>query len=197
MVMIMQTKEQIREQMKKLRTLLTPGERGQLSAAACDNLTNLVKSLGGPEQAILGYLSLPGELNIDPLLYAWKEADHAVGIPVVSGSELIPSLLPERHELRRGRFNLQEPLPDRAVPLPLEQIGCIILPGLAFDRRGYRVGYGKGYYDRFLSRFTDLPILIGIAFDFQLCERIPADSHDIPVDFIVTPTVSIAKKLGV
>ncbi len=190
MAMSMQTKDQLRETMKKLRAALSATERDKLSTAACHNLAELLDKLGQPKRAILGYLALPGELNIDQLLYSWKGTNYTVGIPVVSGSELIPCLLPAPDEMRRGRFNLREPLPEKVVALPLAEIGCIIMPGLAFDRRGYRLGYGKGYYDRFLSRFTIQPLLVGMAFDFQLCDHIPADAHDIPVDYLVTPSGS-------
>lgn len=191
----MPTKEQIRSQIKRLRSKLSPAEREQLSSATCTRLLGLENCLLSPDKAILGYLALQSELTIDPLLYHLKDNSIRVGITVVSGQELLPCELPQPDSLRTGNFNLREPNPDAIVPLPLPIIDCVILPGVAFDYRGYRVGYGKGYYDRFLSKFGKLPLLVGAAFDFQIYESLPTADHDIPVDYIVTPTRLLCCKI--
>lgn len=69
---------------------------------------------------------------------------------------------------------------DSLIDVPLSQIDCILVPGLGFDRDHYRLGYGKGYYDRFLAQAGNIPT-IGVGFKEQLCEKLPRDSWDIPV----------------
>ncbi|RLF88523.1 5-formyltetrahydrofolate cyclo-ligase, partial [Thermococci archaeon] len=85
-------------------------------------------------------------------------------------------------ELRPGKFNIMEPREaiDEEVNLDL-----IVVPGVAFDESGYRLGFGKGYYDRFLRSFRETTKL-GLAYEFQVLEEVPRDEGDIPVDFIIT-----------
>jgi 5-formyltetrahydrofolate cyclo-ligase len=87
-------------------------------------------------------------------------------------------------ELEPGRFGLLEPPsnPERAVE-PRE-IDLVLVPGIVFDHGGYRIGYGGGYYDRFLARLDASSI--GLAFEMQLVERVPREPHDVPVDAIAT-----------
>ena len=67
-----------------------------------------------------------------------------------------------------------------------EALDVIVVPGLAFDPRGYRIGYGAGYYDRTLPRFRPPALAVGVAFDFQLAPDLPSTDNDVPVDLIVT-----------
>jgi 5-formyltetrahydrofolate cyclo-ligase len=98
-----------------------------------------------------------------------------------------------------GSFGLREPSRGALVPIEAlrHEFACVIIPGLAYDLHGTRVGYGKGYYDGFLARFRGagqphLPV-IAPAFDFQLLdEAIPIAPHDVPVDIVVTPTRTLA-----
>ena len=82
-----------------------------------------------------------------------------------------------------GRYVHLEPN-DQASPIPLERIDLVVVPGIVFDREGYRLGYGKGYYDRFLkiSRAKS----VGLTFGFQRVEKIPHDDHDQSVDVVIT-----------
>ena len=95
--------------------------------------------------------------------------------------------LDELVEGRRGRW---EPDPAHAEPVPDAALGLVVVPGLAFDRRGWRVGFGAGLYDRFLSR-VDAPT-VALAFSLQILDRLPVEPHDVPVDWIVTEGETIA-----
>lgn len=84
-----------------------------------------------------------------------------------------------------GRLYLVPYTLDALVEVPLEKIDCILVPGLGFDRQMYRIGYGKGYYDRFLAKAGDIPT-IGVGFKEQLCqELLPRDPWDIPVKELI------------
>lgn len=87
------------------------------------------------------------------------------------------------NELKTGKFNIKEP-PSHHPRISLNKIDLIILPGIAFDKAGNRLGYGKGYFDRLLKKTKAYKI--GLAYDFQIVENIPAETHDQKVDLIVT-----------
>ena len=91
-----------------------------------------------------------------------------------------------------GRFGIREPKPQVGTPQAIADIDAILVPAVAFDRRGYRVGYGGGYYDRFLPELRGRAVRVGLAFACQLVDSVPAGAHDVPVDFIVTETEIIA-----
>ena len=83
--------------------------------------------------------------------------------------------------LERQHFGIFQPRAGHVREVPLEDIDLVIVPGVAFDKYNMRLGRGHGYYDRFLSSLPDRTKTIGLAFDFQVVENLPKDSHDIPV----------------
>jgi 5-formyltetrahydrofolate cyclo-ligase len=92
-----------------------------------------------------------------------------------------------RAELGPGCFGLVEPLPEAAQRVAAPQPEVVLVPALAFDRRGYRLGFGGGYYDRFLPALTCRPLLVGPAYAFQLQDALPVEPWDQPVHLVVTP----------
>ena len=111
----------------------------------------------------------------------------AVPITIVSQNKLIASLLIDfDKELSKGPYGILQPKSDFVRPVPLRKIDLIIVPGVAFDSRGHRLGHGTGYYDRFLSKITENVLTIGLAFDFQLVDNIPTSSHDIAVKELIS-----------
>lgn len=87
-------------------------------------------------------------------------------------------------QLETVYMDLKEPIPSKTTYVSPEEIDVIIVPGIVYDPNGYRIGYGGGYYDRYLTTYEGN--LISIAFDFQIVESVPTESHDIPVDIIIT-----------
>jgi 5,10-methenyltetrahydrofolate synthetase len=92
-------------------------------------------------------------------------------------------------ELVEGGRGLWEPNPARARPVPLEAVDVVLVPGIAFDRHGHRIGFGAGYYDRFLAGVSAPKI--GLAYSLQIAQRIPYSPRDVPVDWIVTEAETI------
>ena len=86
--------------------------------------------------------------------------------------------------LARTDWGTQEPVPDTATALQLQDIDLILVPGIAFDRRGYRLGYGQGGYDRILAHYSGEAW--GLAFELQLIDSLPHEPHDIPCSRIIT-----------
>lgn len=92
-------------------------------------------------------------------------------------------------QLENVYMDLQEPKPECTKLVPREKIDCIIVPGIVFDKKGYRIGYGGGYYDRYLAQYKGM--LISLAFNIQVTESVPVESYDIPVDLLITETERI------
>lgn len=131
---------------------------------------------------ILAYHSLPDELGTASFLERW-ESEKQLFLPRVNGEEL--EILPYQSGcVKEGAFHIQEPLGGGSVPVG--EMDLVIVPAVAFDHKGMRLGRGKGYYDRLLidARCPK----VGVGYDFQLLDSLPAEPHDIPMDFIVTET---------
>lgn len=129
---------------------------------------------------ILLYHSLPDELSTREFIDRWHKRKHFF-LPRVNGVNL--EILPyDRSSLRLGSFHIEEPSGDDITPI--DRIEMIIVPAVAYDRRGNRVGRGKGFYDRLLAD-TDAT-KVGVAYDFQLVDEIDAEPHDVKVDVIIT-----------
>ena len=89
-------------------------------------------------------------------------------------------------DLAAGKFGILEPRPEALRPAAFDQIGAVLVPGLAFDETGNRLGRGLGHFDRLLQQTSG--VKIALAFDFQVVDEVPAEAHDARMDFIVTET---------
>jgi 5-formyltetrahydrofolate cyclo-ligase len=96
-------------------------------------------------------------------------------------------LIRDKKELRKGKFGIQEPCIRDCPAFDCGKTKALILPGVAFDLHGYRLGFGGGYYDRFLGEYP-LPLLIGLAYEFQIAPQLPAEPWDRPVQYVITET---------
>ncbi|KXG78429.1 5-formyltetrahydrofolate cyclo-ligase [Fervidicola ferrireducens] len=108
-----------------------------------------------------------------------------VAVPkTVKGEGLLAIEIKSTDELACGTFGILEPV-NNSIVNPFE-IDLVLVPGIAFDRRGYRLGYGAGYYDMFLPRLRKGVKKIGLAFEMQLADCIPAEAHDVRMDAVLT-----------
>lgn len=137
---------------------------------------------------ILVYLSYNNEIDTSSIIKdAWYQQKKVL-VPVCQKEDksLLLSELTCFSEIGLGTWNIPEPRKEFIRPTPPKEVSLAIIPGLAFDTQGYRLGYGAGYYDRFLPRLDPDCPLIALAYDFQVIEHIPYEQHDVPVDIIVT-----------
>lgn len=138
--------------------------------------------------AILFYAPVGDELDLWPLLLGALTEGKTVALPrfvaAASAYEAAGVSDPAR-DLRPGRFGIREPGPG-CPAIPLNRLDLILVPGIAFDLCGHRLGRGQGFYDRLLSRVSGLKC--GVAFDEQVVPALPVEPHDVRVDCILTPT---------
>lgn len=171
-------KEYIRRHVKARKSLLSDEERLSAARSVFDRLESLVAF--AMSRNILIYRSLPDELSTRAFIDKWS-GTKSFFLPRVNGLDL--EILPyNRTRLQLGAFHIEEPEGDD-LQNP-DSMEMIIVPAVAYDRNGNRVGRGKGYYDRLLSRSKALKI--GVAYDFQLMDEVETEEHDIPVDIVIT-----------
>jgi 5-formyltetrahydrofolate cyclo-ligase len=139
--------------------------------------------------SILFFASLPEEEpDLWPLLNETLAGNKMVALPCFDADSQIylPRQVKDIHvEILSGKFGIREPAPT-CIALPLEDLDLVLVPGVAFDAHGHRLGRGKGFYDRMLENFRGKKI--GIAFDEQVVDAVPAEKNDVKMDFILTPT---------
>jgi 5-formyltetrahydrofolate cyclo-ligase len=178
-------KQEIRKRVLALRDALTPEEIAAKSGSIVRRLTALPDLR--ESSTLMVFLSFGSEVRTDGLLRWGWEAGKRIVVPLCRPEDrgLTPCLLGSFAELEIGRYGIREPKGEMIRPVPREEIDAILVPAVAFDRRGHRVGYGGGYYDRFL---TGVPraVRIGAAYSCQIVERVPEDPHDLPIHRIVT-----------
>ncbi|EMR05936.1 hypothetical protein C772_02207 [Bhargavaea cecembensis DSE10] len=126
------------------------------------------------------------ELDTRPLVEAAWEDGKRVAAPKCSPSDWSMQFryIRSYEELETVYMDLLEPAEDRTSPAGKEEIDLLIVPGVAYSESGYRVGFGGGYYDRYLTQFAG--DRVSLAFEEQLCGEVPVEPHDIPVDSIFT-----------
>jgi len=137
------------------------------------------------------YLSIPGssEVSTVPLVDRLDSMGKRMSVPVVRGDAIISALYRKGQPLVRAAFG--QPEPESMAPVEESEIDIVLMPLLACDRNGYRIGYGKSFYDRFLGRLARegiFPLRIGLAFSVQCVDKVPVDSWDEPLDGIVLET---------
>lgn len=166
--------------MRRRRVAVTAEERASASAAACRRLLDLPQLRTAGSVAL--YAALPEELDVTPALLALNESGVAVLLPRVVGDDLELVPFTSTSALAPGFRGVLEPTGTPASEL----LDAIVVPGLAFDRAGRRLGQGGGHYDRLLAELGPGTVRIGVGFDFQVVAEVPALVHDERVDLIVT-----------
>lgn len=171
-------KNDIRRRVKARKNLLTDSERQTAARRVFDRFEQFAAF--AMSEHILIYHSLPDELSTLEFIDRWNRSKHFY-LPRVNGVNL--ELLPyEKTSLKMGAFSIEEPSGDDIVSP--DRIDLIIVPAVAYDRSGNRVGRGKGFYDRLLA--TTRAFTVGVAYDFQLVYEIETEPFDIPVDMVIT-----------
>jgi len=134
---------------------------------------------------IMFYIAFGGEVNTEEMIREAKKIGKLICVPICRKDKetMQPAMLVDHAKLKKGPYGVLEPVTEAMVKP--EDLDLVIVPGLAFDKKGRRLGRGKGCYDRFLSTFSDDLPSIGLAFDFQILPLIPTTSYDVSVKEII------------
>lgn len=179
-------KEEIRSRIKAHKSLLSQDEKDEAAERVFAQLERTAAFLLADR--ILLYHSLPDELSTRRFIEKWHKLKHFF-LPRVNGVNL--EILPyDRSTLKLGAFHIEEPDGDNVYD-PAE-IEMVIVPAVAYDAMGNRVGRGKGFYDRLLADIAATKV--GIGYDFQLVDVIDAEPHDVKVDIVITESRYIRVK---
>ncbi|MBI5375140.1 MAG: 5-formyltetrahydrofolate cyclo-ligase [Candidatus Schekmanbacteria bacterium] len=173
--------------MKQLRLDLDYGERVKLSDEICNKVLKL--SILKKADIIACYIAKPEEVQTEKLILKLLDMGKKVVIPKVNpGNKGIEFyyLKSFHSELEKGYHGIMEPKTLLKKLGVKSHIDFAIVPSLALDITGTRIGFGGGYFDRFFSPAPERTTICGIAFDFQILDTLPSDPHDINVDLIVT-----------
>ena len=138
---------------------------------------------------IMLYLDFNNEVATDNLIKELISLGKVVASPITLMKErkLIPSKITNlENGIRYGTYNIREPKPECSPAIDIKDLDVIIVPAVAYDINCFRLGYGGGFYDRFLENIREDAVTIGVAFDLQVFDEVPKEVHDAQLNYIVT-----------
>lgn len=182
-------KQAMRSEIRQRLKSLSADELRYASVLACERLTNL--PVVREANVVMLYMPLPGEVDVTPAIVHCLEMGKRVCVPEVNWEQrdMTPVELTSIDEasMQETRHGLR--VPAGAKPIAAELVDVVVVPGLAFDANGHRLGRGGGFYDRFLARMHEGAAKVAIAFDAQIIDRppgVPMSVTDVSVDTVVT-----------
>ncbi len=140
---------------------------------------------------IMVYITLENEneVSTEPIIDDLFDRGKRIFVPLTvhkTKALIVSELKDLEKDLKVGNFGVMEPKKETTRPVDPSILDLVIVPGVAFDKRGFRIGHGAGYYDRFLPRLSEKTATVSIAFDMQLIDEVPICCHDIAVKYIMT-----------
>lgn len=173
-------KKQLRQTIRQRKRAMTEEEIQRRSAA----LAALFTQSDAYQQAktIYGYLPYNQEVRTVPMLQQALADGKRVAVPKVYGDEMKFLYLEDLTQVAKGYAGIPEPIADG--PVAHDETALVLMPGLAFDPQGHRIGYGGGFYDKFLAAEPHHPTL-ALCYDFQMLPSLDTQEHDIPVDTVL------------
>ncbi len=180
-------KSELRKLFSERRRCISAEERAALSLRLCENVCSL--KIFREANAVLSFSPLENETDVSPINEAALSLGKILALPrCVKGTRKMDFYtVRTQSDLEKGSFSVLEPKPDRPLFLPKGGIKALcIVPALAYDSDGFRLGYGGGYYDRYLSEYGRDLTVIGVAYGDFLTESLPHGELDVAVDAVVT-----------
>jgi 5-formyltetrahydrofolate cyclo-ligase len=185
--MIHKKKRELRKKVQELRDVLDPMQQRLLSDQIAANLWSVPEFISA--ETILFFISFRSEVDTLSMIQRALEEGRTACIPCtdMNDKSMVASrILNMDGDLEMGNYNILEPREECLRPVPPDQIDVILMPGVAFDITGGRLGYGGGYYDRFLEKCGSHCTLIALAFELQVVDHVPCADHDHHIHKIVT-----------
>ena len=183
---LQQEKKRLRELLAQKRRLLSKDDVAEQSGkivAAVEQMPCFQTA-----KTVLIYYPTHNEVDLLSLIKRYKK-EKTFLFPVVHRRMITVCPYEGTDKMHRGKFNIPEPTTEPYTG----HIDLILVPGVAFDMTGNRLGRGGGYYDRFMAKLGKKTLLAGVGYDFQLVEKVPANRRDKRMDFVVTPTATAIK----
>lgn len=176
------SKQALRDDAKQRRRAISEDEITKKSARICAYILELIDGC----DPVMAYVSKPPEVDTHPFIRDLLHEGRRVVVPIIEKETrtLRLSYLRDTTLLVKSTFHVPEPIGNE-IPAQASDIQTVIIPLLAFDRRGNRLGYGAGYYDRFLAQNPGVK-KIGVAFSCQETDSVPRDENDVRIDIVVT-----------
>ncbi len=182
------TKREIREQIRLQKRQYSEAQLRQLSQPVIEALLSHPRVIQA--QSILLYHSLPDEVYTHEAIRIFLNKGKRIFLPVITNDGMMEIReFRKDSSLQEGAYHIMEPTCKEKEETDAAGCELAVIPGVAFDRYGNRLGRGKGYYDQFLCRHPTV-YTIGICFPFQMTDTIPTEPHDIPVNEVVTAELS-------
>lgn len=174
-------------------------DRGKLSTENINNFSHIIAEKlyemdsFKDAKTIMSFISFGDEINTHEIIKHSIDLGKKIVVPITipETKELKTSQVLDFSELEIGYYDILTPKKEFLRFVDPMTIDLILVPGVVFARNGYRIGYGGGYYDRFLSKLNQNPNKIGLAFDLQIVDKVPTESFDIPADLIITEKETI------
>lgn len=178
----METKAVIRKEMKKRRQLMSKELYENNSSIICERIKQL--SCIDEAEVIYLYATANNEVNLDELINYFLRRDKVIAMPRVYGDDMIFHRISSLSDLETGYFDIREPKKDCPIEAGVQK-AVMLVPGVAFNEKGFRIGYGKGFYDRYLKMSNSI-YTVGVAYEFQLEFEWKPEEFDVPLDLIIT-----------
>lgn len=172
---------------QELRRIIRQRKRAMTEEEICSRSAALAEKFAASDayrqaKTIYGYLPYNQEVRTVPMLRRALEEGKRVAVPKVYGDEMRFIYLEDLTRVASGYAGIPEPIAD--APVARDETALVLMPGLAFDRQGHRIGYGGGFYDRFLAREPNHPT-VALCYEFQVQDSLQTEQFDIPVDTVI------------
>ena len=180
-------KSEVRRKTLARRDALSDKVRSEKSKAVMERLLKFANFLEA--RIVLFYMNSGSEVITEATIRKALEHEKIVALPLIDQKErqIVPLKIDDLdRDIRSGYRGIREPIPQRCKVIPVKHVNLAIVPGIAFDERGGRIGYGTGFYDQFIPRLDVTTRKVALAFECQIVPQIPMEPHDRYVDIIVT-----------
>ena len=180
-------KKELRATYMKKRSGLSEKDVKYMSQSIENSLFNL--SIYKNSSFIMTYVNFGSEVITEEIIRSSLNQGKKIGVPITipeTRKLLVSELRDYDRELELGVYNILTPKSEYIREINPSKIDLVLVPGVAFDKNGYRIGYGGGYYDRFLCKLSNKAVTIALAFSIQLIDSVPKGIYDLPVDYVLT-----------
>ena len=187
-------KEDLRKTILSKRDSMDAADNKRLSGTICRSLIAL--SAYESSKTIMCFVSFRSEVNTGIIIKNILDRGKRLVVPVadIKTKSLKLSYVNSIGDLVPGAYGIPEPSPSSFREASPEDIDLVLVPGACFNLKGYRIGYGGGYYDKFLPGIRKDALALGLCFDFQIVSSIEPEKHDVPVDMVLTEKRMIKTK---